>query len=477
MVQTPSSAGQMHYFYTWQKDWIPQFGISLHFAVDGLSILMSELTVFIGLAAVVSTWNEIKRLDSLFYFNLNLVLAGVLGVFLTLDLFLFYFFWELMIIPMFIIINIWGYAKKERAAIKFFLFTQVSGLLMLVAILALYFIHGRHTGVYTFNFVKLTDTPLSTKASLLLMIGFVIAFGVKLPVFPVHVWLPDAHSEAPTAGSVILAALMLKTGAFGLLRYVIPLFHDSLLRIAPLGMGLAVAGILYGGFLSYSQTNLKRLIAYTSISHLGFVFMGIFVGNVLVLQGIVVLMISHALSTGSLFIFAGYIHERTGTLDMNEMGGFMSIFPRLSGFGVLFALGAMGLPGLGTFVGEFLILLGTFEVFPVVASIASLALIVSVIYALFMVRKVLHGPGREEMRARRLNVRESSVMVILTILLLLVGLFPRPVFRTLAHSLGNYVPTEVLGNYGHDANVNAKVMKGRGNEAAPIQEKKGISDE
>jgi NADH-quinone oxidoreductase subunit M len=274
------------------------------------------------------------------------------------------------------------------------------------------------------------------------MIGFVVAFGVKLPVFPAHTWLPDAHGEAPTAGSVVLAALMLKTGAFGLLRFVVPLFHDSLLRIAPLGMGLGVAGIIDGGLLSYSQTNLKRLIAYTSISHLGFVFMGLFVGNVLVIQGIVVLMIGHAFSTGSLFIFAGYIHERTGTLDMREMGGFSSVFPRLSGFGILFALGAMGLPGLGTF-----------EKYPGVASIASLALIVSVIYALFMIRKVLHGPEKSEVKALRLTPRESGVMVVLTILLLIVGLFPRPVFRTLNPFLGNYVPAATLGSRGEEVQV------------------------
>jgi NADH-quinone oxidoreductase subunit M len=429
------------YYYELKKNWIPELGITLHLAVDGLSILLCELTVFFGLVAVVSTWNERHDRNNLFHFNLLWVIGGMLGVFCSFDLFLFYFFWELMIVPMFIMINNWGRSKSSGAAITFFIFTQASGLLMLLAILGLYFVHGRETGVYTFDLLGRGSMSLPASASMLIMLGFVVAFAVKMPVLGLHPWQPGAYAEAPTAGSILLAAVMSKTGVYGLLRIVGPLFPDSFSRVAAAGMWLGVAGILYGGFVAYSQPDFKRFIAYTSVSHLGFIFLGVFTANELALQGIVVLVLSHALSAGALFMLAGYIQERVETLDMGNMGGYATIFPRMSGFGIFFAVAAMGLPSLGNFVGEFLILLGAFAVRPVVASVAALGLIVSVIYAVLMVRNIFHGPEKRGMKIGRLSVREAALMMLITALLLVLGLFPRPVFNTMTRSLKNFIQT------------------------------------
>lgn len=259
--------------------WVPRFGIHFHLGVDGLSLLMLVLTFFLGLMSVLCSWTEIREQVGFFHFNLMWMLAGIAGVFLALDLFLFYFAWELMLIPMYFLIAIWGHERRIYAAIKFLLFTQLSGLLMLIAILALYFIHHQATGVYTFQYGDLLGTQLTPVAERWIMLGFIIAFAVKLPVVPLHAWLPDAHSEAPTAGSVILAGLLLKTGAYGLLRFVVPLFPNAAHEFTPVALALAVIGIVYGAVMAFAQTDLKRLVAYTSVSHLGFVLLGIFPGT------------------------------------------------------------------------------------------------------------------------------------------------------------------------------------------------------
>ena len=252
--------------------WVPQLGIGFRLAMDGLSLLMVALTSLLGIAAVICSWTEIKDGVGFFHFNLMSCLAGIVGVFLAMDLVLFYFFWEVMLVPMYFLIGIWGHENRVYASIKFFIFTQAGGLLMLIAILGLYFLHGSSTGVYTFNYFDLLGTPLSSWSSMFLMLGFFAAFAVKLPVVPFHTWLPDAHTEAPTAGSVILAGLLLKTGAYGLIRFILPLFPAAAHTLAPVAMMLGVIGIIYGALLAFAQTDLKRLVAYSSVSHLGFVF-------------------------------------------------------------------------------------------------------------------------------------------------------------------------------------------------------------
>ncbi|HET7062268.1 MAG TPA: NADH-quinone oxidoreductase subunit M, partial [Nitrosospira sp.] len=272
-------------------EWIPRFGISFHLAMDGMSLVLIVLTAFLGIVAVLCSWTEIQERAGFFYFNLLWTLAGAVGVFLALDLFLFFFFWELMLVPMYFLIAIWGHERRGYASIKFFIFTQGSGLLMLLAILALVFIHYRSSGNLTFDYFPLLNVVMSDSASFWIMLGFFIAFAVKLPVVPFHTWLPDAHTEAPTGGSVVLAGVLLKTGAYGLLRFVVPLFPESALQFAPVAMGLGAAGVLYGALLAFAQTDFKRLVAYTSISHLGFVVLGVFAWNAWSVGGAVMQMV------------------------------------------------------------------------------------------------------------------------------------------------------------------------------------------
>jgi len=309
--------------------WIPQFGINFHLAMDGLSLVMAGLVAFIGLAAILCSWSEIRERAGFFHFNLLWNLAGIMGVFLAVDLFLFYFFWELMLVPMYLLIGIWGHENRNYAAMKFFIFTQASGLFMFIAILGLYFINARNTGFYTFDYLNLLQTALEPAEARLLAAGFLIAFMVKLPAVPFHNWLPDAHTEAPTAGSVILAGLLLKTGAYGILRFVIPLFPQASLDFRYIGMSIGVVGIIYGAKLAFAQADLKRLVAYTSVSHMGFVMVGSFAANELALQGAVMQMVCHAVSTGALFILAGALQERLHTREIGTMGGYWRDAPRM----------------------------------------------------------------------------------------------------------------------------------------------------
>jgi NADH-quinone oxidoreductase subunit M len=410
--------------------WIPRFGVSFHLAVDGLSLLMVLLTFFLGIMAVLASWSEIQERVGFFHFNLLWVTAGIVGVFLALDLFLFYFFWEVMLVPMYFLISIWGHENRVYAAIKFFIFTQASGLLMLLAILALVFIHYRQTGNLTFDYTQLLVTPLAATTQVWLMLGFFIAFAVKLPAVPLHTWLPDAHTEAPTAGSVILAGLLLKTGAYGLLRFVIPLFPEAARAFTPVAMVLGVVGILYGAVLAYAQTDVKRLVAYTSVSHLGFVLLGIFAWNELALQGAVMEMICHGISTGGLFILAGGLQHRLHTRELARMGGLWASAPRMGGAAIFFAMASLGLPGLGNFVAEFLVLAGSFQVAPVLTAVATVGLVIATVYSLRLVQHTFYGPNAEGRRVPDLSARDMVVVVAMMAVLMWLGLYPQAVLDT-----------------------------------------------
>ena len=425
-----SHAGFAAWFAQTDWVWIPQFGIRFHLALDGLSLLLLMLTFFLGMLSVLASWNEITQAVGFFHLNLLWVLAGIAGVFLAVNLFLFYFAWELMLVPMYFLIAIWGHENRVYAAVKFFIFTQLSGLLMLIAILALFFLHHTATGVYTFEYQDLLGTAMSPTAEMWIMLGFFVAFAVKLPVVVLHTWLPDAHTEAPTAGSVILAGLLLKTGAYGMLRFVLPLFPRAAHAFAPVAMALGVAGILYGALLAFGQTDLKRLVAYTSVSHLGFVLLGIFVWNSLALQGALMTMICHGISTGALFILAGALQDRIHTRDMDHMGGIWSSAPRLSGAALFFALASLGLPGLGDFVGEFLVLLGTYRQSVVLAVLATIGVLFATFYALRLVQRAFQGPNTHNWRIPDLVPREGLAMALMIVALLWLGLYPRPVLDT-----------------------------------------------
>jgi NADH-quinone oxidoreductase subunit M len=408
------------------RPWIPSLGIGFHLAMDGLSLLLVLLTVFLGLAAVLASWTEIERDVGFFHFNLMATLTGIIGVFIAMDLFLFYFFWELMLVPMYFLIALWGHERRRYAAMKFFLFTQLSGLAMLAAILGLFFIHGRETGIYTFDYLKLLGTPVSPEAARLIMAGFLAAFLVKLPAVPFHTWLPDAHTEAPTAGSVILAGLLLKTGAYGIIRFAVPLSPGAAMEFAPLAMAIAVIGILYGALLAFAQTDIKRLVAYTSVSHMGFVLLGIFAWNEVALQGAVIQILCHGVSTGALFILCGALQERIHTRDTERMGGLWDSSPRMGGVWIFFALAALGLPGMGNFVGEFLVLLGTYRVSVTMTVLAALGLVVSTIYAVWMVQKIFFGMNVQGLRIPDLSARETASLAALMAAILWIGLYPQP---------------------------------------------------
>jgi NADH-quinone oxidoreductase subunit M len=418
-------------------EWVPSFGIHFHLAVDGLSLLMLLLTFFLGIVGVLASWTEIREKVGFFHFNLLWSLAGIAGVFLAVDLFLFYFAWELMLVPMYFLIVIWGHERRVYAAVKFFLFTQCSGLLMLIAILALYFIHHQTTGVYTFEYSELLGTQLGSSAELWIMLGFFVAFAVKLPVVPLHTWLPDAHTEAPTAGSVILAGLLLKTGAYGMLRFVIPLFPRAAHEFTPVALTLAVIGIVYGAVMAFSQTDLKRLVAYTSVSHLGFALLGIFSWNPLALQGAIMTMICHGLSTGALFVLVGGLQERIHTRDLGNMGGLWAVAPRLSGSALFFSLASLGLPGMGDFVGEFLVLLGSYKISITITVVATLGILASTFYALRMVQRAFQGPNSHSWQLPDLTAREGVTIAAMMVGLLWLGLYPQPVLNTFEPALDN----------------------------------------
>lgn len=415
--------------------WLPSLGIEYHLALDGLSMLLILLTNFLGIIGVACSWEAIHERVGFFHFNLLWILSAVIGVFLAVDLFLFYFFWELVLVPLYFLIAIWGHENRLYAAIKFFLFTQGSSLLMLLAILGLYFVHGRATGTYTFNYFELLGTPMDTRTAWWLMLGFAAAFAVKLPVVPLHTWLPDAHTEAPTAGSVDLAGLVLKLGAFGFLRFVLPLFPGVSHQIATAAMALGAAGILYGALVALSQTDLKRLVAYTSISHMGFVLLGIFAWNQTALQGVVILMLAHGLSTGALFVLVGDLQERILTRDIRRMGGLWITMPRMGGTATLFALASLGLPGLGNFVGEFLVLLGTYQVSLPLAVVATLGFIVSTVYSLWMIQVAFQGPNKEGWKLLDMTPRELAIMAAMAAILIWLGIYPQPFLHTSSSSM------------------------------------------
>jgi NADH-quinone oxidoreductase subunit M len=415
--------------------WIPRFGITFHLAMDGLSLLLVLLTLFLGLTAVVASWTEIRERVGFFHFNLLWVLAGVLGVFLALDLFLFFLFWEVMLVPMYFLISIWGHEHRVYAAVKFFIFTQAGSLLMLIAILGLVFIHAQQAGVLSFDYMQLLGTTMDQTVAMWLMLGFFAAFAVKLPAVPVHAWLPDAHTEAPTGGSVVLAGLLLKTGAYGLLRFAVPLFPGAAQAFAPVAMALGVIGILYGAVLAFAQTDLKRLVAYSSISHLGFVLLGIFSWNVIALEGSVMQMIAHGITTGALFILVGALQERLGTRDMRRMGGLWATVPRFGAITLVFAIASLGLPGTGNFIGEFLVLLGSYRVNVFLTALAALGLVAAVIYSLALIQWTFHGSAHTDWTGQDLPTRYLATLGAMIAVQVWLGLYPQPVLDVAGQAL------------------------------------------
>lgn len=451
---------------TWSAEfmlpWIQTLGINIHLAVDGLSLLMVGLTALLGVLAVGCSWGEIQKNVGFFHLNLLWSLGGVIGVFIAIDLFLFFFFWEMMLVPIYFLIALWGHKgadNKSRvyAATKFFIYTQVAGLIMLIGILGLVVYGYMMTGMIGFDYNYLLGVANTLDAQLpsvayALMICMFIGFAVKLPVFPLHGWLPDAHAQAPTAGSVDLAGILIKTAAYGLLRFVIPFFPAASAQFADIAIIFGLIGIFYGAWCAFQQTDMKRLLAYTSISHMGFVLLAIYAGNILTFQGLMIMMLAHGISSAALFIMCGQVYERLHTRDLRKMGGIRGQFQYLPFFLMFFVAALVGIPGLGNFIGEFLILMGSFDKFPTFTIVAATSLVLAGLYGLILIHKAMFGTPNEEQKQhyanplKDLNAREIVILLVCAVALLWLGIYPQSFLdisnSSMAWLANSYIPVQ-----------------------------------
>ena len=423
--------------------WIPAFGINYKVGIDGISLFLVLLTTFISPLVILSSWRAVTKSVKGYMISMLLLETGILGVFVSMDLFLFYVFWEVMLIPMYFIIGIWGGERRIYAAVKFFIYTIVGSLLMLVAILVLYFYHGGLTGNYTFDLQALQQIQIPLGYQTWLFLAFGLSFAIKVPIFPFHTWLPDAHVEAPTGGSVILAGVLLKLGTYGFLRFCLPLFPYAVEKFTPLIFTLGVVGIIYGALVAMVQPDLKKLVAYSSVSHLGFVMIGIFAMNNQGLQGGILQMINHGLSTGGLFLIVGMIYERRHTRLIANFGGLAKQMPILATFFMIITLSSIGLPGLNGFIGEYLILLGTFLSNEKFAILAASGVILAAVYMLKMFQRVMFGKlDKEENKTLKdLSSREITVLVPLVIFIVIIGVFPNFFLTKMEPSVNQLIQT------------------------------------
>jgi NADH-quinone oxidoreductase subunit M len=426
--------------------WIPRWGISYRVGLDGISLFMVLLTTVMMPLSVLASWSSITRKERAFYALMLTLLTGLVGVFLALDLFVFYVFFEVMLIPMYFIIGIWGGTNRLYAAIKFFIYTMAGSLLMLVAIVVMAWKIGAATGTLSFSYEHLLQNAgtLGTAAPWLFA-AFALAFAIKVPIFPLHTWLPDAHVEAPTAGSVLLAAIMLKIGTFGFLRYAVPFFPQVAFSpvVTRLMVVLAVIGVIYGALVAMVQPDIKKLVAYSSVSHLGFVMLGIWGATVISVQGALMVMISHGISTGALFLLIGMIYERRHTRMIDAYGGIARVVPVFSLILTVVALSSIGLPGLNGFVGEFLVLLGSFAPYPWATGLATTGVIFAAAYLLWALQRMIFNPldNPENQGLTDLTRRELAVLLPLIVGIVWLGLFPGPVLRRMEPATRRYVET------------------------------------
>ncbi|MFQ5736596.1 MAG: NuoM family protein [Thermodesulfobacteriota bacterium] len=428
--------------------WIKSFGISYYMGVDGISLLLVLLTTFITVICMLASWRDVtKKLrayTALFLFTETCSL----GVFMAQDLFLFYVFWEAVLIPMVFIIGIWGGTRRLYSSIKFFVFTFLGSLFMLLGFLAVYYYHGSATGVYTFDSTILTLTPLAPAIQFWVFIAFFLGFAVKVPMFPLHTWLPDAHTDAPTAGSIILAAVLLKLGTYGFVRFSLPLLPNACMQFAPLMIGISIFAILYGALVTIAQKDIKKLIAYSSVSHMGFVMLGIFVFNIEGLKGSLMQMINHGISTGALFLLVGMIYERTHT---RNIGDYTGLFRTLPVFGVCFlvvVLSSMGMPSTNGFIGELFVLIGAFKASWLYAVLVAVGVLLGAVYLLWLFQRIFLGEysyiGKGELHD--LGLRETVTALSFVGLIFWIGLYPKPFLHVMDASL-NKLSAQVEENY------------------------------
>jgi NADH-quinone oxidoreductase subunit M len=425
--------------------WIPSIGAGYYLGIDGISFLLIILTTLLGWISILSSWEAIQDRVKEYYVWFLLLQTGMLGVFMALDLFLFFVFWEAMLVPMYLLIGIWGGPHKLYAAIKFFLYTLLGSVLMLLGILFLYFHHHTVTGMYTFSIPELYKTApqITGTAAILLFFAFFIGFAIKVPMFPFHTWLPDAHVEAPTAGSVILAGVLLKMGTYGLIRFSLPFFPAVSMNPKVRGflIGLSIVGIIYGALVSLMQKDMKKLVAYSSVSHLGFCTLGIFVVNQAGLAGSVLQQINHGISTGALFLIVGVLYERRHTREIAEYGGISNVMPVYATITMIMFLSSMGLPLLNGFIGEFTILQGTFVESKAWAAWAVPGVVLAAAYLLWLYQRVFFGPvtNPKNEKLADLTPREVLTFAPLVALALFIGIYPKPFFQILRQPVAQLV--------------------------------------
>ena len=430
--------GQPGFQFVLDKDWIPSIGARYTVGIDGLSFVMVMLTTVLGAISILSSWSAIQKREKEYYILFLLLQTGMLGVFMALDFVLFYVFWEVMLVPMYFLIGVWGSERRLYAAIKFFLYTLAGSVLMLLAILAIYF------NAHTFSIKAILESPnalFTVQLQRWLFWGFFFAFAIKVPMFPFHTWLPDAHTEAPTAGSVILAGVLLKMGTYGFLRFSLPMLPDATIRYRGVMIALSLFAIIYGALVCMMQKDMKKLIAYSSVSHLGFCTLGIFVLTPLALSGSIIQQLNHGISTGALFLLVGILYERRHTRLISEFGGLSTPMPSFAAIYMIITLSSLGMPLLNGFIGEFTILRGTFEVRWSWAAWGALGVILGAAYLLWLYQRVMFGSVTNAANEHLLdlNRREYATLVPLVLLAFWIGIYPKPLFRVLDKSVEQLV--------------------------------------
>lgn len=420
------------------------YGINYHLGVDGISLFLILLTTFLFPIAILSSWNYIQSRVKEYLIFMLMLETGIIGVFVSLNLFLFYVFWEAMLIPMYFLIGTWGGPRRIYATLKFVLFTMLGSLLMLVAIFSLYSIYFKASGTYSFNIFDYTQLMLNPNMQAWLFLAFALAFAIKVPMFPFHTWLPDAHVQAPTAGSVILAAVLLKMGAYGFLRFALPLFPQAVEKFLPLLAVLSLIGIIYGGLMALIQKDAKSLVAYSSVSHMGLIMLAVFALNFESIEGAIYQMINHGLSTGALFLCVGMLYERAHTRLIKDFGGVSRQMPVFSALFLICMLSSVGLPGLNGFVGEILCLFGVFKANKILAILGVSTVILAAGYLLWMYQRIMHGPLEKKkiLSFQDMNIRELIYLVPIIIMMFWLGIYPQTFLRKMdvsVHHLINQV--------------------------------------
>ncbi|MDH5526954.1 MAG: NADH-quinone oxidoreductase subunit M [Nitrospirota bacterium] len=428
--------GTANFQFVEKYSWIPTFNINYHIGVDGISLLLIIMTTFLAPFCVLCSWNAIADRNREFMINIMVMQTAMVGVFAALDMALFYIFWEAMLIPMYLIVGVWGGVNRIYAALKFFIYTLAGSLLLLVAMIYMFFKAG-----HTFDIPALMNTPFAPEAQFWLFLAMFVAFAIKVPMFPFHTWLPHAHVQAPTAGSVILASVMLKMGAYGFLRFCLPMLTEASLSLTPFILTLSVVAIIYGAYMALAQTDIKKLIAYSSVSHMGFVTIGMFVYNQLGIEGAIMQMVNHGVTTGALFLCVGIIYDRRHTRDLSEYGGLAKTMPMFATCFVIFSMASIGLPGTNGFIGEFMVLLGAFTYDRLTGVLAATGIVLGAVYMLYLVARMIWSEcsNPENQKLTDLSLREFTILAPLVVLTFVIGLYPAPFLEVMHVSVEHLI--------------------------------------